>query len=159
MSLVQPVRLRPAAHEDARDVWAWRNDPLARAMSHQSLPIPWDMHELWWKSSLGRADRLMFIGEDCAGAPVGIVRFDVFARRRWLVGIHVAPERRGQGFGRALLSAGLERMAAKHAARRFAAEIKEDNEASQRLFAACGFGRAPGDLVWTLDRPAAEAAA
>ena len=89
---------------------------------------------------------------------MGMVRFDVFDGGRWLVGIHVAPERRGQGWGRALLSAGLERMAARQGATRFAAEIKEDNTASQRLFTACGFGRARGDLVWTLDR-AAEAAA
>ncbi|HYE43357.1 MAG TPA: GNAT family N-acetyltransferase [Caulobacteraceae bacterium] len=156
---VQPIRLRPAGHEDARPVWIWRNDPVARAASHQTLPIPWDMHELWWKSSLGRADRILLIGEDAQGAAVGMVRFDVFNRSRWLVGIHVAPERRGQGWGRALLAAGLERMATRHGATRFAAEIKEDNAASRRLFVSCGFGRAEGDLVWTLDRPAAEAAA
>lgn len=155
---VQPIRLRAAGHEDARPVWIWRNDPVARAASHQTLPIPWDLHELWWKSSLGRADRILLIGDDPQGSPVGMVRFDVFDGGRWLVGIHVAPERRGQGWGRALLSAGLERMAARQGATRFAAEIKEDNTASQRLFTACGFGRARGDLVWTLDR-AAEAAA
>lgn len=158
MSGPESIRLRCARHEDARDAWRWRNDPATRAASHQAEPIAWETHELWWKGSLGRADRVLMVGEDAAGVAAGLVRFDARPDGAWLVGIHVAPERRGQGWGRALLAAGLERMRRKRSAARFVAEIKPENAASQRLFAACGFRPGPG-LGWTLQAAADEAAA
>ena len=154
---VLPIRLRCAGHEDARMVFDWRNDPVTRAASHQIGPIGWDTHELWWKASLGRADRVLVVGEDAQGRPVGLVRFDAREDGRWLVGIQVAPERRGQGWGRALLSAGVERMAAKRGADRFLAEIKADNTASHRLFAHCGFAPSTG-CSWVLNLAAEEKA-
>jgi RimJ/RimL family protein N-acetyltransferase len=157
MSTPHPIRLRCAGHEDARTVFEWRNDPVTRAASHEVLPISWPVHELWWKASLGRADRALFIGEDAWERPVGMVRFDA-REGRWLVGLQVAPERRGQGWGKQLLAAGLERMASKRDAYRFAAEIKPDNTASQRTFAGCGFTPCVG-VEWVLIRPRRRAAA
>ena len=157
MSTPHPIRLRCAGHEDSRLVFDWRNDAVTRAASHEVLPIPWPVHELWWKASLGRADRFLIIGEDAWGRPVGLVRFDA-RDGRWLVGVQVAPERRGQGWGRVLLAGGLERMAVKRDAHRFIAEIKDNNEASKRLFAGCGFKPGAG-VTWVLDRPRARAAA
>ena len=157
MTPIQPIRLRCAGHPDARDVFDWRNDPVTRAASHQVAPIPWPAHELWWKASLGRADRVLLIGEDAEGRPVGLVRFDARPDGRWLVGIQVAPERRGLGYGRALLAAGVERMTTRRGATAFVAEIKDANAASRRLFAACGFRRGAGP-TWVLSRAAEQAA-
>lgn len=157
MSTPHPVRLRCAGHEDSRLVFDWRNDAVTRAASHETLPIPWAVHELWWKASLGRADRVLLIGEDAWDRPVGMVRFDAL-EGRWLVGLQVAPERRGQGWGRVLLSAGLERMQVRRDAHRFHAEIKDDNPVSRRIFESCGFRQGAG-LSWSLDRPRARAAA
>lgn len=157
MSTPHPLRLRCAGHEDARLVFDWRNDPETRAASHETDEIPWPVHELWWKASLGRADRVLLIGEDAWGRPVGLIRFDA-REGRWLVGVQIAPERRGQGWGRELLAAGIERMTDKRGAYRFTAEIKPDNEASRRLFAACGFSPCVG-LEWVLIRPRRRAAA
>lgn len=162
MSTPHPIRLRCAGHEDARLVFEWRNDPLTRAASHEVAPIPWPVHELWWKASLGRADRVLLIGEDAWERPVGMVRFDAQVSKsrdgRWLVGVQVAPERRGQGWGRVLLVGGIERMNLKRDAHRFHAEIKGGNEGSLRLFEGCGFKRGAG-LTWVLERPRIEAAA
>lgn len=149
MSTPHPIRMRCAGHEDARLVFEWRNDPITRAASHDMLPIAWPVHELWWKASLGRADRAIFVGEDAWGRPVGLVRFDA-SEGRWIVSIQVAPERRGQGWGRELLAAGLTRMADKRGAYRFTAEIKPENAASQRIFEACGFTPCVG-MEWTLN--------
>jgi RimJ/RimL family protein N-acetyltransferase len=162
MSTPHPIRLRCAGHEDARRVFDWRNDPLTRAASHETLSVTWPVHELWWKASLGRADRVLLIGEDAWERPVGMVRFDAQTARsgegRWLVGVQVAPERRGQGWGRVLLMGGIERMNLRRGAHRFYAEIKDDNEASRRLFAGCGFKPGAG-LTWVLERRRIEAAA
>lgn len=157
MSTPHPIHLRCAGHEDARAVFDWRNDPVTRSASLETDPISWPVHELWWKASLGRADRVLIIGEDAWNRPVGLVRFDALDGR-WLVSIQVAPERRGQGWGRALLEGGLRRMEGKQGAHRFTAQIKDDNEASRRLFAACGFNPCVG-LEWTLVRPRRRAAA
>jgi len=158
MSKVQPIRLRCAGHQDARDVFEWRNDPVTRAASHEVAPVPWPVHELWWKASLGRADRALFVAEDAQGRPVGLVRFDARPGGLWLVGVQVAPARRGQGFGRALLAAGVQRMAERRGASSFVAEIKDGNLASQRLFAGLGFQPVEG-LTWTLELPARRAVA
>lgn len=150
MSTPHPIQLRCAGHEDGRLVFDWRNDVATRAASLQTDPIPWPVHELWWKASLGRADRTLIIGEDAWGRPVGLVRFDA-ADGRWLVSIQIAPDRRGQGWGRALLEGALVRMSEKRAAYRFMAQIKPENEASRRLFATCGFAACVG-IEWTLNR-------
>lgn len=149
MSTPHPIRLRCAGHQDARVVFDWRNDSETRAASLETDPISWPVHELWWKASLGRADRVLLIGEDAWDRPVGLIRFDA-RDGRWVVGVQVAPDRRGQGWGHELLSSGLARMADKRGAYRFTAEIKPENEASQRLFAGCGFSPCVG-LEWTLN--------
>lgn len=148
MSTPLPIQLRLAGHEDGRLVFDWRNDSETRAASLETDPIPWPVHELWWKASLGRADRTLIIGEDAWERPVGLVRFDA-VDGRWLVSIQIAPDRRGQGWGRALLEAGIARMSDKRGAYRFMAQIKSDNAASQRLFAGCGFSPCVG-IEWTL---------
>jgi len=157
MSTPHPLRLRCAGHEDGRLVFDWRNDPITRAASHDVLPISWPVHELWWKASLGRADRVLLLGEDAWGRPVGLVRFDA-REGRWIVSVQVAPERRGQGWGRELLAAGVARMADKRGAYRFTAEIKPDNTASQRIFEACGFVQCVGQ-EWILKLQRRRAAA
>ena len=152
MSTPHPIRLRRAGHEDAREVFAWRGHPATLAARHEVLPLGWTAHELDWKQSLGRADRVLLIGEDAWGRPVGLARFDA-VDGRWAVDVLVAPERRGQGWGRALLAAGLERMAARCGAARFVAEILPDNDPARCLFSACGF-RSGAGLSWVLERRA-----
>lgn len=134
------VHARPVGMEDARTLWNWRNDPSTRAMSRNGGEIPYAAHVDWVQSSLGRSERHLFIAHDDHG-DVGTVRWDRHAPHEWEVSITVAPERRGQGLGRSLLSAGesaLLRTVGTDVLR-FLAVVHEENEASRRLFVRSGY--------------------
>ncbi|MEO6143788.1 MAG: GNAT family N-acetyltransferase [Dermatophilaceae bacterium] len=139
----------PATREDARALWAWRNDPVTRAGSRNPEPVPWPDHLAWVESTLTREDRLLLVVEDSAGSagpvwPVGTVRWDLWGEGEWEVSITLVPERRGQSLGRALLRAGelalLE--ATRSSATRvtaYLAVVHVDNLASLRLFESSAY--------------------
>jgi UDP-2,4-diacetamido-2,4,6-trideoxy-beta-L-altropyranose hydrolase len=131
------VVIRPALPEDARSVWTWRNDPAARAMSVNEQAIPWEAHRTWFEARLASPDTVMLIGS-VGDEAIGVLRFDRSGEAAE-VSIAVAPERRGQGWGRSLLRQGCEMIERKGFARALEARIKPENKASQRLFAAAGF--------------------
>jgi UDP-2,4-diacetamido-2,4,6-trideoxy-beta-L-altropyranose hydrolase len=136
------VLVRPAEPADARDLWLWRNDPVARAASRNSDPVAFGDHKGWFARALADPARLILIGE-VGGEPVGMVRFDVSGESAE-VSIALAPERRGRNLGGKLLSIGLARMQA----RTVTATVRADNHASQRLFAGAGFHLAGADAPW-----------
>ncbi len=63
MSVSPPVAvtLRPAGQEDCRRVWLWRNDEETRRASFDSSPIPFETHEPWFRESLRRPDRKIYV--------------------------------------------------------------------------------------------------
>ena len=69
------IALRPAREEDCRRVFEWANDPVTRAASFRSAPIPFADHERWYGDSLRGERRHLRIAE-VAGEAVGLVRFD-----------------------------------------------------------------------------------
>jgi RimJ/RimL family protein N-acetyltransferase len=133
------LELRNFTRDDARDLWLWRNEEATRANSRDTAPVAWETHEQWCARSLTNPDRVIFIAR-IDGAKAGMVRFDrLGASRDYLVSIIVAPEQRGGGVGRALLSAGCEALLASRSPARLEAEIRNGNMASRRIFEACGF--------------------
>ncbi len=135
------VTLRPATADDCRQVWLWRNDEATRRASFDSSEIPLETHEGWFRDSLERRDRRIYIVL-ADGRPSGVVRLDVRGRQG-TVSIHLAPERRGQGLGPAALVS-LDRSAwTELDLDAFVAEVKPDNRASIAAFTKAGF-RATG---------------
>ena len=129
--------LRPAEPCDARDVWTWRNDAAARSASRQTDPVLWPTHEAWFSRALADATRTLLIGVDRETCEkVGLVRFDLLESGQRLVGVNVAPERRGRGYGALLLAKALERQSGA-----LVAEVRPENRASVRLFEKLGFRR------------------
>lgn len=123
--------LRPARPDDARDVWVWRNDPLARAMSLNTDEVSWSTHEAWFARAIQDTARRLLIGER-DGQKVGMVRFDFGEVTE--VSISLDPARRGQGLGFALLEAGVAQTTGD-----LYASIREENLASRRIFERAGF--------------------
>ncbi|RPI48332.1 MAG: UDP-2,4-diacetamido-2,4,6-trideoxy-beta-L-altropyranose hydrolase, partial [Chloroflexi bacterium] len=74
------VRARQARDTDARLVFEWANDPLTRAMSFHSEPIPWSDHERWFRrvtSPQGGVVLLIVeVEQDEGWVPCGQVRID-----------------------------------------------------------------------------------
>jgi len=130
--------LRHATMADADLLFAWANDPAARAASQSTAPIARDDHDLWMKLYVaqGWPTHLVLIAEGDAG-PVGVIRFD--AERKdvmtYRVSISVAPEHRGKKFGFAMLDLAIRGQTETS----FIAEIRRNNHASRRIFEKCGF--------------------
>lgn len=123
--------LRDATDTDAMDVWAWRQDPLTRAMSRTTDEVRLESHLDWFAKALIDPNRTLLIGE-ADGAKVGMVRFDHGGQTE--VSINVNPAYRSRGYGHALLSQAVQRVNGD-----IWAEIKDDNLASRRLFERLGF--------------------
>jgi RimJ/RimL family protein N-acetyltransferase len=124
------LRLRPAAPEDWADLLAWRNDPLARAMSRNDEGIDEASHRRWFDRALADPARTLLIAE-LDGAKIGVVRFDRGEDAE--VSINLAPVHRGRGLGEAML-----RLALQSTPERLIAHVKDENLASRRLFERCG---------------------
>jgi UDP-2,4-diacetamido-2,4,6-trideoxy-beta-L-altropyranose hydrolase len=142
------LELRPAAQNDVRLLWQWRNDPETRARSRDSHEVPWDTHVVWFAKRLADPDTVMLMGLS-GGRPVGVVRFDRRADGSAEVSITLASEYRGRGLGRNLLQRGCEYVVQTGFAQVLDADVKADNAVSQRLFEGCGFRMAAGDCNWT----------
>ena len=138
--------------DDALDVLAWRNDPLAVAMSKTPGAVEETGHLAWFAKAVKDPRRALFIAvED--GRNLGMVRFDK-PDDTWLVSINMAPEARGKGYGRAVLTEAIAMLRASNGPCRLSAEIKDSNATSLRLFERCGFvqqDRRDGFRYLTLD--------
>lgn len=120
--------IRPAILEDAILLFEWRNDRLTREASINSDSVPLESHMDWLRSSLANPNRKLLIAE--TDRPVGTVRIDYSDETEltWMV----APDARGLGIGKAMLSAAIPEGPV-------IARIKSGNVASQRLAASVGF--------------------
>jgi UDP-2,4-diacetamido-2,4,6-trideoxy-beta-L-altropyranose hydrolase len=132
------LTLRPAQAGDCRLVWEWANDPITRAASFSSEPIPWEQHTAWFAAKLADARALFYIALGAAGAPVGQIRYDL-DRQEAVVSVGLAPDRRGQGYGSRIIRLASQQVFESTSVNLIHAYIKPDNVASTRAFARAGF--------------------
>lgn len=98
------IKMRPAVQDDCADVYRWRNDEATRRVSFSSAEIGFDDHQKWFQKSLADPARELLIAET-GGRKIGLLRFDRLNEFSREVGINLAPEMRGQGFGAKVLAA------------------------------------------------------
>lgn len=144
------VALRLARLEDCARIWEWRNDPETRRTSFDTAPIPFETHEAWFRASLRRADRKLYVilaeGRECGSA-----RLDS-AGGEAEVSIYLAPEYRGRGVGPAALERLAETAFGELELERLVARVKADNAASLAAFERAGFTRVADAAAVTLAR-------
>jgi RimJ/RimL family protein N-acetyltransferase len=130
------LAIRRASEHDSEDLFIWRNDAETRQNSKNTAPVLLEDHLSWFAASLTGSDRLIYIGS-IGDKKIGTVRFDRSNKSEgcYAVSITVNPAFRGGGYGKELLSVACSQIAPCT----LEAEIKDENEASKRLFAACGF--------------------
>jgi ribosomal protein S18 acetylase RimI-like enzyme len=128
---------REAELGDAPLLWRWANDAETRGNAFSKAPIPYESHLAWLRRRLASDATRLWIFADDEG-PVGQVRFD-FAGDVADIDIAVAPERRGRGHGRAMLTAALRALRAERAGVRPRAAVLPHNTRSLAMFRACGF--------------------
>src|SRR5712691_1473229 len=129
---------REAGIDDAELLWRWANDAETRRNAFSKSTIPFDEHFAWLERRLRLDATRIWIFSD-EDTPVGQVRFDIVGEAAE-IDISVAPERRGRGYGKAMLTGAIDRLRAEHGARFTPrASVLEANAASLRMFRACGF--------------------
>ncbi len=145
---VTPFRLRPMTLEDVRIYWEMSNDPLVRAMSFHSEPIPWESHLTWLRSKLAQTQHFFSLVLDERDIPAGVLRFEPScetnqAINTGIVGILLAEHVRGRGWAAEVLKAGIARIWWLTDWQQIRAQIKPTNPASIRAFTQAGFESLP----------------
>lgn len=125
--------LRETLPSDSKMLFDWANDPETRQMSINSAPILWENHIAWFERKISDTHTRMFILAE-ENKNIGQIRFD-WKDGEWLIGYSVAKEFRGMGFGRKILSAGIEKIEKGI----ITGYVKPENKASVKLFRDLGF--------------------
>lgn len=126
------------AGEESRLHWEWRNDPLTRKMSLNEGVITWEGHQAWYRAAQLDPKKTLLMAWQGTHR-VGIVRFEALDDDTVEISIAVSPEMRGKHIGKAVLQAGCRYAFQKLNAKKIAADIKNENEPSIRLFESVGF--------------------
>lgn len=132
--------LRKANSLDKKIVYEWANDSDTRKNSFNTEPIPWENHEKWYQKimdsmkSKETEKSVLFICMDFM-IPVGSVRIDKKEEGIAEISYTVAPDYRGNGYGQKMIIL-LENEIKKNypEINILAAEVKNDNLASSRIF-------------------------
>lgn len=129
------ILFRRASLEDKDILFTWRNNEETRAMSVNTAPVHYETHIKWLEKSLSNEDRMIFIAE-IEAVPVGTVRFDRKSDG-WEMSWTVAPEKRRQGIGKAMVKAAVE--IGKKTPGKLYASMKHMNIASRVVAKYAGF--------------------
>ena len=140
------IQLRNAQAGDDRLYFDWANDPAVRRQSFDSSPVAWPEHRAWFAQRL--SDSVLLVAQDEAGVPVGQVRFE--RKGAWRVNYSVGAEFRGAGLGAKMLAMAIAELRRREPGARLQGEIKRDNAASRKVFAALGF-RETSETMFELD--------
>jgi len=97
------LRLKTATIEDADLLLYLRNDPEARRASRNESVITQCEHTHWLKRRLGLRNPDIWIAFYIS-TPVGVVRRDSIKEELVELSWNVAPDQRGQGFGKEMVS-------------------------------------------------------
>ena len=146
VSASMKILLRNAQADDVRLCFDWANDPAVRRQSFDSSPVAWPEHRAWFAQRL--SDSVLLVAQDEAGVPVGQVRFE--RKGAWRVNYSVGAEFRGAGLGAKMLAMAIAELRRREPGARLQGEIKRDNAASRKVFAALGF-RETSDTMFELD--------
>jgi RimJ/RimL family protein N-acetyltransferase len=136
--MAMDIELRPAEIGDMQKVYDWRNHIQVRKYSGDSKEIDFNTHQRWFLNVLEDPDRLLFIGS-AGGQDCGVLRYDISGNQA-VVSVFVAPDKPGNGYGRALLKSGEKYlMDNRTEVSLILAEVLSDNVISRRLFESCGY--------------------
>jgi RimJ/RimL family protein N-acetyltransferase len=150
---------RRADASDAELLRDWRNDHETRRRSFTKTSVSVAEHRAWLRKRLASDRAAIWIFSD-SEVPVGQVHVDIDGDVAE-VSIVVAPERRGRGYGKAMLSEAMGLLR-----RDFGPDVRaralvlDEHEASLRTFKACGFrvvgpaARGDGQHATVLELPA-----
>lgn len=143
MAAGEPLAFRPARGSDEGLLLDWANDPEVRARAFHPEPVTAAGHKSWFARRLAAPQSCcILVGEAPGGAPVGVARFEEDGDA-WTIGYSLDAAFRGGGLGRRFLADAIGAFRARRGPHPLRGLVKEDNEASLRVFRALGFSEHP----------------
>lgn len=139
----EPISVRRSILSDCRSLFEWRNEPLARRMSHNQDELIWADHVSWYERVLQNPKRPIYIGMT-PKQRIGMVRFDISDNREAEVSICMSAAAKGRGLSRRFLAEATKAFFAEHGAMPLVAEIKPENVRSVALFTKSGYEHSGG---------------
>jgi len=133
--------IRSASSIDCELYWYWVNDQDVRQSAFNSEPISWEDHQEWFKNKLNDPSSTLFIVESYLG-PIGQVRFEK-SGLNFKIDYSIARQFRGMSLGEPLLSEGIKLFLVNNQGSTLVGEIKEENQASKKIFKNLGFREIP----------------
>jgi len=130
--------LRKTINSDCRCFWEWANDPGTRAVSFVSDPIPWDRHMEWFRARIADPKSILYTAVSRAGAPMGMVRYQLEDSRA-VLSINLGAAFRGKGNGRRMLALATSELFRNSGVTAIDAFVRLSNQPSIRLFEGAGF--------------------
>ncbi|HMN28463.1 MAG TPA: GNAT family N-acetyltransferase, partial [Caldilineaceae bacterium] len=129
---------RPATSEDCRLLWEWANDPAVRAASFISKVIPWEEHVQWFQTKLKSPNAILWIVENSAQAPIGLVRFETNETEA-TISISLDQRFRNKGYGSNVIRLAIQKLFDTSQVQVVHAYIRPENEPSVHAFRKANF--------------------
>ncbi len=138
MSADKQLYLRKGTMGDIDLIFGWANDPVTRANSFSTDPIPYEDHVNWFGRMMDNPDRILYIMM-ADEQPVGQIRLDIEGEEAE-ISYSIAPDKRGQGYGGHIIRLICEEVRKNMPeVLRLTASVKTANLASQKCFINNGF--------------------
>ena len=133
------IFLRSAEYDDLDLLFKWANDPVVRASSFNTDPIPYESHVKWFKEMMEDATVLQYILMD-DDTPIGQIRLDTYGDKAE-IGYSIESEHRSKGYGHKILQLVVGEIKMNHPEiKTLISKVKADNTASNKLFISEGYG-------------------
>jgi len=142
----EELDFHPVTEADFELLWVWANDPVTRANSFESSPIPWERHTDWCRAKMLDSACSFWTVTNTNLEKIGVVRFDCQGIAS-TISVSVAPAARGKGCGKKIIAAACDRIFASSGVNLVRALIKPANKASVGAFQHAGFLRGAATMV------------
>lgn len=136
---METILIRKAVIEDSLTYYNWVNDPIVREQSFNSEIISWIDHEKWFKEKLLNSNFHFYIFQNTKDEKIGQIRFQKIDNTNYLIGVSIAVEHRGKGYGSRILKIGCNEFLTQYPSIIVNAYIKEGNNSSLSIFEKAGF--------------------
>jgi UDP-2,4-diacetamido-2,4,6-trideoxy-beta-L-altropyranose hydrolase len=140
LSFIKSTVLRKAIASDVDTVYEWANEKLARTMSYNNDPIPYNDHVNWFGSKINNPSSPYYIFE-MDGKQVAQIRFDI-KEEKALLSYSIGNEFRGKSLGVWILAEGIKKLIYEYkVVRSVSGFVKQENIASCRSFEKLRFNK------------------
>lgn len=133
------LSFKKATLADIRLYFEWANDSNVREQSYNSNLIDLENHKSWFKSKLSDDLCLMLVFENEDNLKVGQIRIQKENDYEALIGISIALEHRGNGYGKEMIRMAADFFLGSNPNFTINAFIKETNLSSKYAFEKAGF--------------------